>query len=70
MALPFFGSGMKTDLVIGMKADIFFPGGLDGKASACNVGDLGTIPGLQRSPGEGNGMDLTEAEDIQRSWQE
>ena len=32
-----------------------FPGGLDGKASACNVGDPGSIPGLGRSPGEGNG---------------
>ena len=27
----------------------------DGKASACNAGDLGSIPGLGRSPGEGNG---------------
>ena len=26
-----------------------------GKASACNAGDLGSIPGLERSPGEGNG---------------
>ena len=32
-----------------------FPGGSDGKASACNAGDLGLIPGLGRSPGEGNG---------------
>ena len=32
-----------------------FPGGSDGKASACNAGDLGLIPGLERSPGEGNG---------------
>ena len=32
-----------------------FPGGSDGKASACNAGDLGSIPGLGRSPGEGNG---------------
>ena len=31
------------------------PGGSDGKESACNVGDLGSIPGLGRSPGEGNG---------------
>ena len=35
-----------------------FPGGSDGKASACNVGDLGSIPGLGRSPGEGNGNPL------------
>ena len=31
-----------------------FLGGLDGKASAYNVGDPGSIPGLGRSPGEGN----------------
>ena len=32
-----------------------FPGGSDGKESAHNVGDPGSIPGLGRSPGEGNG---------------
>ena len=32
-----------------------FPGSSDGKASACNAGDPGSIPGLGRSPGEGNG---------------
>ena len=35
-----------------------FPGGSDDKASACNAGDLGSIPGLGRSPGEGNGNPL------------
>ena len=35
-----------------------FPGGSDGKASAYNVGDLGSVPGLGRSPGEGNGNPL------------
>ena len=35
-----------------------FPGGSEGKASAYNVGDLGLIPGLGRSPGEGNGNPL------------
>ena len=39
-------------------AGVGFPGGLDGKASACNAGDLGSIPGLERSPGEGNGSPL------------
>ena len=34
------------------------PGSSDGKASACNVGDLGSIPVLRRSPGEGNGNPL------------
>ena len=32
-----------------------FPGGSAGKESACNAGDQGLIPGLGRSPGEGNG---------------
>ena len=35
-----------------------FPGGSDGKESACNAGDLGSIPGLGRSPGEENGNPL------------
>ena len=35
-----------------------FPGGLAGKESACNAGDLGLIPGLGRSPGERNGYPL------------
>ena len=35
-----------------------FPGGSDGKESACNAGDLGSIPGLDRSPEEGNGYPL------------
>ena len=39
-----------------------FPGGSDGKESACDAGDLGPIPGSERSPGEGNGYPL------QYSW--
>ena len=35
-----------------------FPGGSDGKEPACNAGDLGSIPVLGRSPGEGNGNAL------------
>ena len=35
-----------------------FPGGSDGKESACSVGDPGLIPGLGSSPGEGNGNPL------------
>ena len=35
-----------------------FPGGSEVKVSACNVGDLGLIPGSGRSPGEGNGNPL------------
>ena len=35
-----------------------FPGGSDGQESACNAGDPGLIPGLGRSPGDGNGNPL------------
>ena len=35
-----------------------FPGGSEGKESACYVGDVGLIPGLGRSPGEENGYPL------------
>ena len=35
-----------------------FPGGSDGKESACNAGDSDLIPGWGRSPGEGNGNPL------------
>ena len=37
---------------------VHFPDGSDGKASTCNAGGLGSIPGLGRSPGEGNGYPL------------
>ena len=39
-----------------------FPGGSAGKETACNVGDLGSIPEFERSPGEGNDYPL------QYSW--
>ena len=35
-----------------------FPCGSAGKESSCNMGDLGSIPGLGRPPGEGNGYPL------------
>ena len=35
-----------------------FPGGSAGKESACNVGDLGSIPALGKSPGKGDGYPL------------
>ena len=35
-----------------------FPGGSDGKESVCNAGDPDSIPGLGKSPGEGNGYPL------------
>ena len=40
---------------------IGFPGGSDGKASAYYVGDPGSIPGLGRSPGDGNGNPLQDS---------
>ena len=48
-------------LVLGEMLSAFhqdFPGGSEGKSSAHNVGDLGSIPGSGRSPGEGNGNPL------------
>ena len=42
-------------LLISYNIILDFPGGSDGKASAYNSGDLGSIPGSGRSPGEGNG---------------
>ena len=47
------GTGMETDT-----KSWGFPDGSDGKEFACNVGDSGSIPGLGRSPGEGNGNPL------------
>ena len=43
-----------TSLILGPD----FPGGSEGKESTCNVGDLGSIPGLGRSPGGGYGNPL------------
>ena len=37
---------------------VAFPGGSAGKESACNAGDLGSVPGLGRAPGEGKGYPL------------
>ena len=38
-----------------------FPGGSASKESACSVGDVGSVPGLGRSPGEGNGYPLQDS---------
>ena len=40
------------------QTNLGFPGGLDGKESACNAGDLGLIPGSGRSLGGGHGYPL------------
>ena len=47
--------GFLRDCILVFKG---FPGGAEVKASASNVGDLGSIPGSGRSPGEGNGNPL------------
>ena len=47
-----------VDLASRSTTILSFPGGSDGKASACNAGDRGSIPGLGRSPGEGHGNPL------------
>ena len=44
--------------ILTSKTEKGFPGGSNSKESACNVGDPGLIPGLGRSPGEGNGYSL------------
>ena len=41
-----------------LRMTIGFPGGSDGKESTCNVGNLGSIPGWERSPGGGHGKPL------------
>ena len=46
---------MKILLSLGLLCYRGFPGGLDSKEFNCNVGDLGLIPGLGRSPGGGGG---------------
>ena len=49
-----YNGNSKTTSFIGLG----FPGGSAGKESTCNVGNMGSIPGLGRSPGEGNGYPL------------
>ena len=48
----------KPELFCLLYARVGFPCGSAGKESACNAGDLGLIPGLGRSPGEGKGYPL------------
>ena len=54
------GLGESPGEGIGPPIPVFtgFPGGLDGKESTCNAGDLDSIPGLGRSPGRGHGNPL------------
>ena len=48
-------------LVRELRSLMDFPGGSDGKASVYNAGDLGSIPGSGRFPGEGNGKPLQDS---------
>ena len=50
--------GLSKCLILQPVMCMGFPGGSAGKESTCNVGDLGSIPALGRSPGEGNGYPL------------
>ena len=43
---------------VALRINTGFPGGSDGEESTCNAGDLGSNPGLRRSPGEENGYPL------------
>ena len=53
------GNAMKVYLICSEPKVLWgFPGGSDGKESACSVGDLGLIPGSVRSLGEGNDIPL------------
>ena len=52
------GNNGNKGIMIALTKFLDFPGGLDGKASVYNVGDLGSIPGSGRFPGEGNGNPL------------
>ena len=47
---------MELEMII--LSEVIQIGGSDGKESACNAGDLGSISGLGRSPGEGNSSPL------------
>ena len=57
---PLWGSGGAgpSQLLFSIRGRLGFPGGTDGKESSCHVGDLGSIPGLGRSPGGGHGNPL------------
>ena len=58
---PFAAEGRSlrgTLSFVGTPSDKGFNGASDGKESTCNLGDLGSIPGLGRSPREGNGYPL------------
>ena len=55
MYLVYHHLWQKTNSHVHLYMNRIFPGGSGGRVSACNVGDPSSIPGLGRSPGEGNG---------------
>ena len=50
--------GEQCMLLVMARLTMGFPSGSNGKESACNAGNLGSIPGSGRSPGKGNGNQL------------
>ena len=57
LQIPSSQHGTKTKILYSPR-ETDFPGGSVGKESACSAGDPSSIPGLGRSPGEGNGIPL------------
>ena len=55
------GGGAQEGQLVSGKHKMGFPCGSAGKESACNAGDLGSIPVLGRSPGEGKGYPLQDS---------
>ena len=55
---PYTRAGQTPNVSYYYKVLTKFPGGSDGKVSACNAADPGSIPGLGKSPGEENGNPL------------
>ena len=55
---PVYSSISRVTIYCFLIHDKGFPGDSDSKESACNAGDSSSIPGLGRSPGEGNGNPL------------
>ena len=58
LSFQFVGGEIHEQFKVTCLGVLGFPGGSDDKDSACNAGDMGSIPGLGRSPGEGNGYPL------------
>ena len=64
MCSPFPENILNKKIYIWFCIKLGFPGSSKGKESVCNAGDLGSIPGLGRSPGKGNGNPLQLAQRI------